>query len=259
MSDDLVALNVLIVSDSASERDALRNAASQASVVIDVAEVDRISDAAPTRDLLSNGNVDVVFLDSRMPPDGRQAVIDAARAAQARPLVISVGSAGLKSNRAAAEGLAVDGQLAKPIQSDEARALLDACVRARLPNRILVVDDSATVRSVIRKVLQSCRYNIEAEEAADGEAALKLAGKRRFDLVLLDCHMPGLDGFATLARLLQSHADTKVVMVTATNDTKIADRARAAGAHDVLYKPFYAKDVDALMNRLHGLLRPKAH
>jgi CheY-like chemotaxis protein len=257
MGDDLVALRILIVSDAAAERDALRSAASQASVMIDVAEVDRIADATPTCKRLANDEVDVIFLDSRMSHDGRQAVIDAARSAEARPLVISVGAADLK-NQALSDGIAVDGLLAKPIQPADARALLDACVRARLPNRVLVVDDSATVRSVIRKVLQSCRYNFEAEEAADGEAALEQAGKQRFDLVLLDCNMPGLDGFATLARFLQRHADTKVVMVTATNDTKIADRARAAGAHDVLYKPFYAKDVDVLMNRLHGLMRPKA-
>lgn len=103
----------------------------------------------------------------------------------------------------------------------------------------------------------SCRYQFEIEEAADGTTALEQAGKKRFDLVPLDCHMPGLDGFATLAKFLENHADTKAVMITATNDTKIADRARAAGAHEVLYKPFYAKDIDALMARLLGLAQPK--
>ena len=256
MSDDLVALSVLVVSDSASERDALKEAAANASVMIDLSEVDRISEASATCNVLASKNVDVIFLDSRMPHEGRQAVIDAAHAADATPLVISIGSSDLKPNQSA-ERLAIDGLLAKPFQSDEARSLLDACMRARLRSRILVVDDSATVRSVIRKVLQSCRYQFEVEEADDGMAALGQADKQRYDLVLLDCHMPGLDGFATLAKFLETHADAKVVMVTATNDTKVADRARAAGAHDVLYKPFYAKDIDAVMNRIHGLTQPK--
>jgi CheY-like chemotaxis protein len=256
MSDDLVALSVLVVSDSASEREALKDAAANASVMVDLSEVDRISEASETCDVLASKSVDVIFLDSRMPHEGRQAVIDAARAVEAKPIVISIGSSDLKSNQTA-ERLAVDGLLAKPVQSGEARALLDACVRARLRSRILVVDDSATVRSVIRKVLQSCRYQFEVEEAGDGMAALGQADTQRYDLVLLDCHMPGLDGFATLAKFLETHADTKVVMVTATNDTKVADRARASGAHDVLYKPFYAKDIDAVMNRIHGLTQPK--
>lgn len=258
MSDDLVALKILIVSDSASDRGALRDAASQASVMIEIAEIDHIAEAAPASALVANGDVDAVFLDSQMSHEGRRAVIAAAHARDARPLIISIGGDGLKSHPDANDGLPVDGLLARPIRPREARSLFDVCVRTRLPNRVLLVDDSPTVRSVIRKVLQSCSYRFEIEEAADGTSALQKADRQRFDLVLLDCNMPGIDGFTTLARFLQGHADTKVVMITATNDSKVADKALAAGAHDVLYKPFYAKDVDAVMNRVHGLRRPKA-
>jgi CheY-like chemotaxis protein len=253
MSNDLVALKVLVVSDSASERNALRDAASEASVIVHFSEVDRTEEGAACR-AAADQNVDVVFLDARMSHDERQAVIDAAHRAHARPLIISLGAVDLKS----ADGFALDGLLAKPVEAAAARALLGACVRARLPSRVLVVDNSATVRSIMRRVLQSCRYRLEVEEAADGLSALQQADKQHFDMVLLDCNMPGLDGFATLGMFRQAHADTKVVMVTATNDIKLADKARASGAHDVLYKPFYAKDVDAVMSRLLGLRRPKS-
>src|SRR5262245_14103038 len=116
MSDDLVALKVLIVSDSAAERDSLRSAASEATAVIDVAEINRVDDPAPACDALGNG-VDVVFLDSRMAHDQRQAVINAARSASARPLVVSLGS----MNSQGGDGLAIDGLLAKPIQPIDAR------------------------------------------------------------------------------------------------------------------------------------------
>ena len=258
MSDDLVSLRILIVSDAKSERDALRAVASQHPVLIDVVVVETTGDASPTCNLLAREAIDVIFLDSRMPRASRQAVIDAAHAAESRPLVVFVGSADLKSKQIATEGIAFDGLLAKPIDSAEARALLDACVRARLPSRVMVVDDSPTIRSVVRKVLQASRYRFEAAEAGEGKAALEQAAKQRFDVVFLDCHMPDFDGFATLAALQRNHPDTKVVMIAATNDTRIADRARAAGADDLLYKPFYAKDVDAVMNRLHGVMRPKA-
>jgi CheY-like chemotaxis protein len=258
MSDDLVSLRILIVSDNASERDVLRTAALQAPVVIDVSEVDVLGGAAGACKKIASEKTDIVFLDSRMSHENRRSIVDAARAAGARPIVISMGAINLKASEAAAERQLVDGMLAKPVTVADARALLDACVRARLPSRVLVVDDSPTMRSVIRKVLQSCRSRFQIEEAADGTSALQLAAKQRFDLVLLDHNMPGLDGFATLAMFMQSYADVKVVVITATNNTKIADRARAAGAHDVLYKPFYAQDIDALMNRLYGLMRAKS-
>ena len=48
----------------------------------------------------------------------------------------------------------------------------------------------------------------------------------------------------------------KVVMMTGTRDVRIEDRARAEGAKDFLYKPFFAKDIDAVLNRLFGLALP---
>src|SRR6478609_4046832 len=104
MSDDFVSLNVLVVSDSSSEREAMRNAASHGSAIVAIADLDRIADGS----LLANRNVDVIFLDSRMPQEPRQAVLDTARAAPNKPFVISVG---LKPSPIAAEADAFDGAI----------------------------------------------------------------------------------------------------------------------------------------------------
>jgi FixJ family two-component response regulator len=53
------------------------------------------------------------------------------------------------------------------------------------------------------------------------------------------------------------YPDMKVVMITGTRDVRIEDRARASGAKDFLYKPFFAKDIDAVLNRLFGLMHPR--
>ena len=163
----------------------------------------------------------------------------------------------MKTREVLTDGLEVDSALAKPIDLQEARDLIDRCIRARLPKRVLIVDDSSTVRSVIRKVLQASRFKLEAEEAADGSAAIELAKKQRFDIVFLDCQMPVIDGFATLDELKRAHPDMKVVMMTGTRDVRIEDRARAEGAKDFLYKPFFAKDIDAVLNRLFGLAQAR--
>jgi CheY-like chemotaxis protein len=135
--------------------------------------------------------------------------------------------------------------------------MIGHCVRARLPNRALIVDDSSTVRSVIRKVMQASRYRLNAEEVGTGAAAIACAGQQRADIVFLDCHMPDMDGFDTLKALMGVQPDVKIVMMTGTRDMRFEDRARAEGARDFLYKPFYPKDIDAVLDRLFGLMRPR--
>jgi CheY-like chemotaxis protein len=257
MSDDLVSLRLLLVSEAAIERELLRRAASTASIPIDVVEPQVASDPAATCDLLAQDHFDAVFIDSRMPRAGREAVLTAARAASARPLVILVGAAELRTREVLTDGLAVDGVLAKPIDTGEACALLNACARARQLNRVLIVNDSASVRSVVRKVLHGSRFRFEADEAEDEASALDKATQQPFDIVLLDVSMNGFDGLGALAELQGRTPDTKVVIIASTNDPSLAERARAAGARDVLLKPFYPKDVDAALARLLGLMRSR--
>lgn len=257
MSDDLVSINMLIVSEAAAERELMRLVASQASLPFHVVEVEAAGDATVACESLAREAFDVVLFDSRMPKSDRQKLFEATRGANGHPLAILIGAAEMKTREVLTGGLAVDGVLAKPLDERELRDLLANCIRARLPNRALIVDDSSTTRSVIRKVLRTSRFRLEPEEAAEGAAAIERARQQRFDIIFLDCHMSGFDGFATLAELKRSHADTKVVMMTGTRDARIENRARSDGAADFLYKPFFAKDIDAVLNRLFGLMRPR--
>jgi CheY-like chemotaxis protein len=253
MSDDFFSLKMLIVSEAAPERELLRQAALQVSVPVDVSEFDAGGDPTAMGELLARGGYDVVFFDSRLAKPVRQLLLDAIRAAPSHPLAVLIGPAQMKTREVLTDGLEVDSALAKPIDLDEARDLIGRCIRARLPKRVLIVDDSSTVRSVIRKVLLASRFRLETEEAPDGAVAIALAKKQRFDIVFLDCEMPVIDGFAALAEFKRAPAGMEVVMMTGTRDFRIEDRARAGGAKDFLFKPFFAKDVDAVMNRLFGL------
>jgi CheY-like chemotaxis protein len=256
MDDDFFSLKVLIVSDAPPERELVRQAAAHVSIPVEVAEIEAAGDPITMGETLARGAYDVVFFDSRIPKQGRVELLNKIRAADSRPLAVLVGAADMKTREVLTEGLDVDSALAKPINLQEACDLIGRCIRARLPKRILIVDDSSTVRSVIRKVLQASRFKLEAVEAGDGSVAIELAKKQRFDITLLDIHMPGIDGFTTLAELRRAHPDMKLVMMTGTRDVRIEDRARASGAKDFLYKPFFAKDIDAVLNRLFGLALP---
>jgi CheY-like chemotaxis protein len=253
MYDDFFSLRMLIVSEAAPEREQLRLAAAQVSVPAEVEEIETVGNATAMSELLARGNYDVVLFDSRIPKPVRRDFLDVIRASPSRPLAILIGSAAMKTREVLTDGLDVDSALAKPIDLQETLHLFDRCVRARLPKWVLIVDDSSTVRSVIRKVLLASRFKLELEEAVDGSVAIQLAKQKRFDIVFLDCQMPGVDGFAALDELKRAHPDMKVVMMTGTRDIRIEDRARAAGAKDFLYKPFFAKDIDSALNRLFGL------
>jgi CheY-like chemotaxis protein len=222
-----------------------------------VAEIDVTADAAAMSNSLARGGHDVVFFDSRIAKASRQMLLNGLRESPSRPLAIFVGAAEIKTRGVLTDGLDVDGTLAKPIDLKEAHELIEHCIRARLPKRVLIVDDSSIVRSVIRKVLKTSRFRLEAEEAADGSVAINMVKTRRYDIVFLDCQMPVVDGFAALLEFQRAQPDIQVVMITGSRDFRIEDRARASGAKDFLYKPFFADDINAVLNRLFGLMRPR--
>ena len=257
MTADLLSVKIAIVSEVAAERELVRQAAAQVPFPMDVSEVEVTNDALEMGKSLARESFDVVFFDSRIPKPDRQTLLDMLRESPSRPLAMLIGAAELKTRGVLTEGLDVDGTLAKPIDVKEARDLIERCVRARLLKKVLIVDDSSTVRSVIRKVLQASRFKLEAQEAEDGAVAIRMVKEQRYDIVFLDCQMPVIDGFAAIAEFQRIHRDMKVVMITGTQDIRIEDRARASGAKDFLYKPFFAKDIDAVLNRLFGLMHPR--
>ena len=106
--------------------------------------------------------------------------------------------------------------------------------------RILVVDDDASVRVAIRKILVHAGY--EVVEAADGTAALRAYREQPADLVISDIFMPETDGMETTIRLREEFPDTKVVAISGGGydfDKKQMLRvAEMLGAQRTLTKPF---------------------
>ncbi len=85
---------------------------------------------------------------------------------------------------------------------------IERCARLRLPNRVLVVDDFPTMRSIVRKILVASRFRLEMSEAQEGVDALKQIATGKFDLVFLDYNMPGLNGVETLAEIKRQYPRT---------------------------------------------------
>jgi DNA-binding response OmpR family regulator len=102
--------------------------------------------------------------------------------------------------------------------------------------KILIVDDEAHIRQMMRLTLAAAGY--EVEEAADGQAGLARFGDgRNWAAVLLDQKMPGLDGLQTLRQMKERMPEACVVMVTAFASIELAVDAMRLGATDFLRKP----------------------
>ena len=118
-------------------------------------------------------------------------------------------------------------------------------------HHILVVDDDATVTSVVKRGLAYEGYAVDT--AATGMQALSLARDRAPDLVILDLMLPGLDGFEVLNRLRQADANLPVLMLTARDAPADQVKGLESGADDYMVKPFtfavLAARVKALLRR----------
>jgi CheY-like chemotaxis protein len=246
MSGDLVSIRMLVIAAAAADQQLWRQAAAMASVPVDFTAHSPASAAGA----LAKSGADICVLDAGLPDADQAALIAAARALQPAPLVfMSAPQGSVRRDR-------IDGMLSKPSNADEARKLVEICVRAKIPSRVLIVDDSSTMRSIVRKILSASRFTLEIHEVAEGIAALKQLREDNFGMVFLDYNMPGLNGFETLAEIRRESPNVAVVMMTSTVDNAIADRAHAAGALAFLKKPFYPADIDKVLERYYGLHVP---
>ena len=120
---------------------------------------------------------------------------------------------------------------------------------------VLIVDDSEPNRDVLSRRL--LRNGFLVETAADGDAALMLAGRRAFDVVLLDVEMPGMSGLEVLGRLRETRSQTElpVIMVTARAQGADIVEALQLGANDYVTKPI---DFDLLTMIIEARLKAVA-
>ncbi|HEU4448698.1 MAG TPA: response regulator transcription factor [Gaiellaceae bacterium] len=115
--------------------------------------------------------------------------------------------------------------------------------------RVLVVDDDADIRGLVRELLE--RQGYEVREAADGRQALRALYASPPDVVLLDVSMPELDGWQTLERI-RDLSDVPVAMLTARAAELEKVRGLKAGADDYITKPFGRQE---LLARVEAMLR----
>ena len=120
--------------------------------------------------------------------------------------------------------------------------------------RILVIDDENNIRMMVRLALQHVGHSVET--AADGMEGIRVFGEgEKWDLVLLDQRMPGMEGLEVLRQIRRVDPNSRVIMITAFGTIDLAVDAMKAGAHDFLRKPFTA---DTLRGAVAATLNARA-
>lgn len=104
-----------------------------------------------------------------------------------------------------------------------------------MKKKILVVDDEPNTRKLLFDTLSLKGYSITT--AANGEEAIGITKQERFDLILLDILMPGLNGIETLKIIRSFDTRTKIIMLTVMDQTILERQARLNGASGFLRKP----------------------
>jgi CheY-like chemotaxis protein len=249
MSDELLSLRAILLSGSQNDHDMFRQAASTTRVPIEIVECKSVAAACQA----IGGGADLAFIDGAIAGVATAQVVAAARAQDKPPFLVL-----LAAPDAEVEPLTTDAVASKPARPEEARRLVERSMRVRLPSRVLVVDDSSTMRSIVRKILGATRFPFHVSEAAEGAAALKLAGESAFDIVFLDYNMPGFNGLETLAEFKREKRRMTVVVMSSASDAMLAERVHLQGAA-FLKKPFFPADIETVLTRHYGLtvLNPK--
>lgn len=103
---------------------------------------------------------------------------------------------------------------------------------------VLVIDDENSVGTLLRFSLRQRGFAVET--ALSAGAGIERAAQRRFDLVILDVALPGIDGIEAcrLLKALPGYEETPIIMISSRSDSVTIESARLAGAQDYLVKPF---------------------
>ena len=115
-----------------------------------------------------------------------------------------------------------------------------------MSKKVLVADDSSTMRKIIVRSLQAVGVS-DAAEAADGDEAISMFNAGSFDMILTDWNMPGKNGLEVIQEIRKVNKDVPVIMVTTEAEKSRVLEAIQAGVSDYLVKPFTA---DTLREKL---------
>src|SRR5579862_4133361 len=121
--------------------------------------------------------------------------------------------------------------------------------------RILIADDESGILEWLSEIALGAGHQVTT--ARDGLAAISIAGRETFDLVVTDISMPNQDGLGLILSMRKSHPDTKIIVFSGQDPSALQD-ARLLGAHAALVKPVSSKKMLHCISEVLAIGRPEA-
>ena len=244
------AVRILIADDSSIVRKFVERALNATGREV---ELTMTADGKEAVQLLQRETFDIAFLDINMPQLSGVEVMAAIHVMGSKTFAISMSDGLNAESEKKLRAFGAYDFLAKPFSAAQVAGILDTYEMINTRFDVLVVDDSTTVRRIVRKVLDRSIFDLEIVEAADGKSALEQVRDRSFRVIFSDFNMPGMSGIELAEKLAsQARGSDVILMSTEYNDT-LDQAAQKVRARAFLRKPFYPEDVDSILHHLFGL------
>jgi two-component system sensor histidine kinase/response regulator len=286
-STEFRGLRALIVDDMATSYLSLQEVLTSWGVEVTVSASGRAIDNLVSSAARLGSAFDVILLDHALPDATTEDLLRAIRLDSTAPetYVALLSAFDFEPRQVGDRAVRPDVCIPKPVRQQQLRNLLRTVLAARdgaeadavapaTPTRmaaerlpelglnVLVVDDNVINREVASAMLEelSCRVVI----AEDGRAAVEHGRKGRFDVILMDCQMPVMDGYAATAEIRNDERGrgtppTTIIALTANALTRDRERCLAAGMDSFLSKPFTQAQLEQILRPIaeaRGTLRP---
>ncbi len=206
--------------------------------------------------MLRSGAISIVIMDIAMSSLPGSDVILEARKEGVRPFLILTSATVLPNWSMLATDLQAYEFVKKPFSAQDISNLLSNYVRMQKPTRLLIADAGDQTRAMVRKVVNASRFKMDIQETDNGGHALKLTRLETFDIALVDANLNGISGLETACQMQGLHPDLMVVSILPSNDGGLGQSLKHLGLVHFLRKPFFTRDVDAMMHSVHKMRRP---
>lgn len=248
------AINILVADDSGSVRlfidRALKSSGRNANVVKAAHGLDAMEE-------LSRRAYDIAFLDIQMPDLTGVEVMEKVSETKAKTFCISMSNALQPEHEAQLRQFGAYDFLPKPFSEARLHQVLRTWDTFKAVHDVLVVDDSATVRRIVVKVLRRSIFSLDITEAGDGKSALAALSEKSFRIIFSDFNMPGMTGIELANEIVKRKDNTDVVLMSTEYTSDLDYAAHRVGARAFLRKPFYPEDVDGIIHHVFALPHPR--
>ncbi len=203
--------------------------------------------------LLSSEKCDIAFVDVHMPDMTGLEALKLSRERGGKALTVIMSSEIDDEKRQISRDSGAYEYLKKPIIPKDVTAILLNYLRFNKLSDVLIVDDSSTVRKVMKRILADSVFKMLIREAKSGLDAIQEIETGAPDVLFLDINMPDLDGLTVLKKLAEKEIVPKTILMTSDKSIEFNPEIESLGVTHLLYKPFFSEDVDRVIHDIFNL------